>query len=223
VRVDLKFMQDLHNKEFATKESLAQRASTIIAGLTTLGGIVAFVIVNFKPVDPRLTVMFCLAALVAGIALGGAAGYLAWSYRVPPLDDLAKPTQWLSYWNGLRAQAAAGTVASAEAEFTDYLLTQYAEIGDRNIDANFTRGTRLVASNNLLLASLACVVLTSLVFYYNNYIAGGHAVEKGVRSMITSKDALVCLPAADLLTGSGDGRPGPRPVPLPAPAPDRKQ
>src|SRR5437867_7626688 len=123
--MDLKFMQDLHSKEFSTKESLAQRASTIIAGMTTLGGVLAFVIVNFKPVDRPATAVFWLVTVASGIALSAAAFYLVWSYCVPALNDLAKPTEWLSYWNDLRQQAAAGKITSAEVEFTDYLQTQY--------------------------------------------------------------------------------------------------
>ncbi len=212
-------MQDLHSREFSIKESLAQRASTIIAGMTTLGGIVAFVIVNFKPFDRPTMVAFWLVTIASGIALSAAAFFLGWSYRVPPLNDIGRPTEWLSYWKDLRQQATAGTVASAETEFSDYLLNQYAEIGDKNIDANFKRGTRLVKSNNLLLASFVLVVVTSLTFYYNNYILRGQISEKGAQFMLTNKDAFICLPAAQMLESGVGSTPQPRPVPVPRPSP----
>ena len=221
--MDLKFMQDLHNREFATKESLAQRASTIIAGITTLGGLLAFVVVNFRSVGHSIDVGFWLLIAASGIALSVTAFYLIWSYRVPPLNEIARPKEWLSYWNDLKTQVKAGKVASAETEFTEYLLSQYADIADRNIDANFKRGTRLVNSNNFLLASFFFIVTSSLAFYYNNYILRDEIRPKGGNQMFSGKDTLVCIPAAQVLdAGCGDGpnpRPKPRPVPIPGPDP----
>lgn len=238
--MDLKFVQDLHNKQFATRDSLSQRASTIIAALTTLSGSVIFVAVNFKPAGAVVAAAFWLLTAASGILLGIAGYYLIRSYNVPPLNDLAKPTEWLAYWNELKGEVAAGKIASAETEFTDYVLQQYAEIGDHNIDVNFKRGTRLVRSNNFLLASFVAIVVTALVFYSSNYILGEKPL-KGVPIML-SNDALFCLPASGVaeqtlkrnveLRVNEDAfmcmpasqvfdatKPKPRPEPLPAPMP----
>jgi hypothetical protein len=214
--MDLKFIQDLHNKEFTTKESLAQRASMIIAGMTTLGGIVAFVIMNFKSVGHSIDVVFWLLTAASGISLSVTAFYLIWSFHVPPLYEIASPKEWLSYWNDLKEQAQKGEVTSAETEFTEYLLSQYAEIGDKNIDSNFKRGTRLMKSNYFFLASFVLIVMTSLTFYYNNYIPQEETRPRGGNEMFTGKDALICIPAAQVLDACG---PEPRPVPVPGPVP----
>jgi hypothetical protein len=217
--MDLKFMQDLHNREFATRDALAQRVTTIIAGITTLGGVAAFVVVNFKPARELITGVFWLLTLASGAALAAAAIYLIWSYRVPPLNDIAKPKQWLDYWNGLNKEVAEGKLTSAEAAFTDYLLNQYAEIGDGNIDANFKRGSRLVKSNNFLLVSFILVVLTAIIYYYNNYLVQDENLWKGVRQMLIDKEAVVCFPAAQIpdMNAGETPKPPPRPVPIPGP------
>jgi hypothetical protein len=238
--LDLKFMQDLHNKEFTTRESLANRASTIIAALTTLGGLVVFIAVNFKSGEAAVTFIFWLFIAASVLMLGTAAFYLIRSYNVPALNDLAKPTEWLTYWNELKQDVADGKLASAETEFTDYLLRQYAEIGDHNIDANFKRGARLVKSNNFVLTSFVLIVVTSLVFYCNNYILGNSSATKGVAKMLSKdalfclpagqdsgwtgksaevpvKDALVCIPAEQAFDAAG----GPKPRPVPSPAPHK--
>jgi hypothetical protein len=60
----VKFMQELHEKEFATKENLASRASTVIAGITTLSGALAFVAINFRSVgQPLLNLVFWLLCI----------------------------------------------------------------------------------------------------------------------------------------------------------------
>jgi hypothetical protein len=220
--MDVKFMQDLHTKEFTTRDALAQRATTIIAGITTLGGLAAFVVVNFKPTGHFIGLLFWPLTIASGIALLAAASYLIYSYRVPPLNDIANPRAWLDYWNSLKQEVTEGKLASAEAAFTDYLLNQYAEIGTPNIDANFKRGTRLVKSNNFMLASFALIVSTSIVFYYNNYIVRDVDQGKGVKNMLTDANALVCIPAAQMSDMNADSvtRPRPRPVPAPLPPPN---
>ena len=221
--MDLKFMQELHNKEFATKESLAHRAGTIIAVLTTLGGVVAFVAVNAKPGDRPFDLAFWFLAAASGLALLTAAFYLVWSYRVAPLNDIARPKEWLTYWKGLKKRAGKekSALAAAEAKFTEYLINQYAEIGDGNIDSNFKRGTRLVNSNNWLLAAFFLVVLTLLTFYVTTYIMPlpAQTQAEGAKSMIDHKDALICIPAAEVLNATGTNGPKPRPVPTPGPSP----
>lgn len=194
--MDLKFMQELYNKEFATRESLAQRATTIIAALTTLGGLLVFVSVNFKSTGSFLDVAFWSLTALSTCCLLTAAFYLIWSYRAGPLQALDKPAAWLAYWNDLKSQVAAGKLTSAENEFTNYLMQQYAVLGDQNIDANFKRGTRLVRSNNFLLASFALIVATSLTFYYQTYIRQN---TQGVAKMV-AKDFLFCLPATQALS-----------------------
>lgn len=220
--MDLKFIQDLHNKEFERKESLAQRASMIIAGLTTLGGVLAFLAVNFKSEGRLVDFLFWLLAAASVAAFLWSAFYLIWSYRVPPLNDIARPKEWLSYWRNLQKEAEEGKLPSAEARFTEYLLNQYATIGDGNIDTNFKRGTRLLNSNNRLLASFVLIVLTSLTFYVGNYIipVSAHTVREGANNMITFKDAFVCVPAPQILNAGGEKKdPQPRPVPMPQPPP----
>jgi hypothetical protein len=217
--MDLKFMQDLHNKEFATRDALAQRATTIIAAITTLGGLAAFVVVNFKPTGHSIELLFWLLTLGSGIALAASASYLICSYRVLPLNDIAKPKEWLDYWNSLKKEVTDAKLASAEAAFTDYLLNQYAEIGDGNIDANFKRGTRLVKSNNFLLVSFVLIVLTSIVFYYNNFVVRGEDLWKGAKNMLVDENTLVCIPAAQIPGMNAVPTPKPRPVPMPRPPP----
>lgn len=217
----LQFMQDLHSKEFTTKESLAQRASTIIAGITTLAGALAFVAVNARWSGHLADAVFWLLTIASAAVLMTAAFYLIWSYRVPALKDIARPKEWLSYWQDLQKQAAEGQLASAETEFNDYLLNQYAEIGDGNIQANFDRGTRLVNSNNALLVAFVLVVLAALMFYVSNYIipASARTAPGGeVTTMITQKGALVCVPA-EKIPGADQKGPKPRPVPNPGPQP----
>lgn len=217
--MDLKFMQDLHNKEFAMKDRYAQRTSNINAGLTTLGGFIAFVVVNFKSVGSSIDIVFWLLIVASCIALSTAAYYLFWSSFVPTLEEIASPKEWLSYWNELKEQVKTGEVTSAETEFTDYLLGQYAEIADRNIDANFNRGTRLVKSNRFLQASFVFIVVTTITFYYNNYILGEGTRRKGDVEMYTGKEALICIPATKVFDAIGKEKPGPRQVPDPKPPP----
>lgn len=222
--MNIQFMQDLHNKEFTMRESLAQRASAIIAGLTTLGGLLAFTAINYKSVEYSLiNVMFWLLTTASGITLLFAAYFLVWSYRVPPLNDIGKPKEWLSYWNHLQKQVEEGEFVSAEAKFTDYLLNQYAEVGEGNIAANFSRGARLVKSNNFLLSSFALVVLTSLIFYFSNYVLSPAKTPlKEANKMFTYENSLFCIPAKSVLQpNDGDG-PKPRPVPTPGPNPAPK-
>lgn len=220
--MDIKFMQDLHNKEFAMKESLAQRASAIIAGLTTLSGLLAFVAVNYKSIgNSSINCLFWLFAIASCMALLWASYYLIWSYRVSPLTDIAKPKEWLSYWKDLQEQAKERKLVSAEEKFTDFLLNQYAEIGEGNIDANFKRGTRLVKSNNAMLTSFALIVLTSFIFYLNNYIlsAPEKTLSKEVKEMLGYENALICIPTTNTSDTSDGSEPKPRPVPIPGPSP----
>ncbi|WP_152561215.1 hypothetical protein [Halomonas salina] len=219
--MDVKFMQELHNKEFALKESLAQRASTIIAGLTTLGGLLAFVAINYEAIEIlSINVMFWLLAIASSITLLSAIYYLIWSYRVPPLNDIGKPKEWLSYWNCLQKKAKEGELVSAEEKFTDYLLNQYAEVGEGNIATNTNRGERLVTSNNFLLTSFALVVLTSLVFYFSNYVFSTEkASSMEGKKVFAYENSLVCIPAISLLEANNRGGPKPRPVPNPGPSP----
>lgn len=219
--MDLKFMQDLHNKEFETKEKLAQRASTIIAGITTLGGVLGFVAMNSTGGDLPMERLLWLVVALSGGALIVASWHLITSYRVPALNDIATPREWLEYWNDLRRQADAGDIESAESEFNSYLISQYAELGDGNIRANFQRGTRLVSSNNYVLASFVLVVLTALVFYFNNYVVASPQGEvlKGTVTMHDPQNTLICVPAGSLSSVGGGGGPKPRPVPIPVPPP----
>jgi hypothetical protein len=219
--MDLKFMQDLHNKEFTTRDALAQRTTTIIAGITSLGGFAAFVVVNFKPTGHSVELLFWFLTLVSGIALVAAASFLICSYRVLPLNEIAKPKEWLDYWNSLKQEVADGKLSSAEEAFTDYLLNQYAETGDLNIDANFKRGTRLVKSNHFLLASFVLIVLTSLVFYYNNYVFQGGELRKEAKNMLVDANTLVCFPAGQIPNMKPGAGPKPRPVPIPNPEPNQ--
>lgn len=221
--MDLKFMQDLHREEFATKEKLAQRTNMIIAGMTTLCGIFAFVIVNFKSIGQFIDVVFWFLTVASGISLSVMAFYLTWSFLVPPLYEIARPSQWLSYWNNLKEQAKKGEVTSAEVEFKEYLLSQYAEIGDKNIDSNFKRGTRLMKSNYYLHASFVLIIMTSLTFYYNNYILQKGIRPRGDTEMFTGENTLICIPAAQVLDAYGNDKPKPRPVPVPGPVPPEQQ
>lgn len=166
--MDLKFMQELHNKEFQTQEALAQRTTTIIAAITTLAGATAFLLINAAAGNSGL--LFYVLVGAATVALIAASVMLAYSYGVQPLDEISRPKEWLEYWNKLKAQEVQRTIVSAEAAFTEYLLHQYADIGERNIDSNVKRGTRLVHSNRLLLAGFAFTVAASIAFYLNNYV-----------------------------------------------------
>ena len=215
--MNLDFYREIHEKEFRRKDSLAQRASVIITGLTTLGGFLAFVIVNYKQSGNAISVFFQFLAAVSLIALGTSAYYLIRSYYVPTLNDIAKPIEWINYWKELlvKYKNSQGTFASADEEFSDYLINLYATIAGENIDANDKRGERLVRSNFALLSAFALVVLTSLVFYYGNNLSREEAKMKGVDQMFTAKDALVCIPAAWI--AESDTKPGKRPVPDPAP------
>lgn len=215
--MDLKFMQDLHNKEIATRESLAHRASTIIAGMTTLGGIVVFIVVNYNSFGSYIDIVFWLLFVASCITLASATFYLIWSYCIPPFLELASPKELFSYWNELKEQVKSGKITSAKIEFNDYLLSQYVEIGDSNVCVNYKRGSRLVKSNYYMLASFVLIVLTSIVFYYNNYILKKEIVQKGDAEMFTGENAFICIQSSEFLDASG--RPKPRPVPLPRPVP----
>jgi len=217
--MDLKFIQDLHDKEFQTKDRLANRASTIVAGITSLSGVLAFIVVNFKALGESTDVIFWVVVVVSGIALAVTCFHLISSYQVPALEQIASPKEWLAYWNELKEKDKLKGSNSAQTEFAESLLNDYVETGDRNIAANFTRGTRLVKSNNALLASFVLVVITSLTFYFNNYILEKEIRLKGGNAMFNEKDALLCVPAAQGLHPTGEARPKPRPVPDPSPLP----
>lgn len=213
--MDLDFYRETHEKEFRRKDTLAQRASTIIATLTTLCGALGFVVVNHKPTDGQGELVFWPLAGASAIALGTCAFFLVKSYLVPPLNDIAKPTEWLKYWQELlvKYKNKQGGFASAEEEFADHLIQLYADVADGNIEANDTRGSRLVISNYALLSAFALLVVTLLAFYYGNYVFP----TKGVDQMFTTKDALLCIPASRVIEQNVD--PGKRPVPDPAPPP----
>ena len=224
--VNLAFYQAIHENEFKRKDTLAQRASTIITGLTTLAGLLAFVAVNYKTNGPSIDAIFWVLAGSAAVALGVAGYFLVRSYRVPALNDIAKPKAWVDYWDELQAKykkADPGAAfPSATEEFTDHLIRLYAEVAGENIDANFTRGERLVKANNALLSAFALLVLTSLAFYYSSYISPAQAAAPGGDTVFhaNAKDALMCFPAGRM-SGATEG-PGKRPVPDPAPPPSPK-
>lgn len=218
--MNIDFIRDIHNKEFERKERLAQRANSIIAGMTTLWGVIGFVFVNYKSHGHSVDTAFWILAVISGLLLLTVGFNLIRSYRVPPLNDIAKPKEWLSYWTELKQkyETGKGTQESAETEFTDYLLKLYADIGDDNIEANFNRGTFLVKSNNYLLGSFVLIVMTSLTFYLNNYILQEETIPKGVNKMFIEKDTYICVPATRCI--GGNGGPGKRPVPDPSPDPE---
>lgn len=227
--MNLDFYREIHEKEFRRKDALAQRVNTIITGLTVLGGLLAFVAVNYKPENPLIDTIFRLLAGTSMIALGVSAYYMVQSYRVPALNDIEKPAEWLRYWQELlvKYKNNQGAFASADEEFNDHLIHLYADVAGENIDANDKRGMRLVKSNNALLATFALLVLTSLVFYYSNYFLPEDMGAKGGNPVFTAKDALFCVPVAQVLNSNGtpgNGGPGKRPVPDPAPpAPSMNQ
>jgi hypothetical protein len=217
--MNLQFYREIHEKEFRRKDTLAQRASTIIAGLTTLWGLCAFVVVNYKPANNSIDILFWFLAGTSMITLGTAAYFLIRSYRVPALQDIARPIEWVNFWQELvhKYKNRQGTFESAEQEFTDHLIRLYAEVAGENIDVNDRRGTRLVRSNNALLAAFALLILTSLTYYYSNVLLREDRATQGGYAMFTTKDALLCVPAARVLESSPG--PGKRPVPDPAPQP----
>lgn len=170
--MDLAFFKELHDKEFSRKDRLAQRATTIITAMTTIGGLLAFVVVNYKRSGGLFDVAFGVLSVLSFAAFLRSVIFLVWSYRVPALNQIPSSKDWLIFWEELTKKYKEGTgaFASADAEFTDYLIRLYAEVSELNIDSNDKRGARLVKSNNALLASFVLLVLTALCFYYNNYI-----------------------------------------------------
>jgi len=221
--MNLDFYRNIHEKEFRRKDTLAQRANTIITIMTTLVGGLAFLLVNFKSVEYLTNVLFGLLSGTSMIVLGISAYYLVKSYRVPPLNDIAKPIEWINYWNELlgKYKNNKGKFASADEEFTDHLIHLYADVTGENIDANFKRGTRLVKSNNALLFAFALLVVSSLTYYYNNYFLQNDLIAKGGDQVFTDKDAMICVPVSHVL--GSNGGPGKRPVPDPSPDPEREQ
>lgn len=221
--MNLDFYREIHEKEFRRKDTLAQRANTIITLMTTLVGVFVFLAVDFKPTEEHLiNILFGLLAGTSMIVLGISAYYLVKSYRVLPLNDIAKPNEWVKYWKELlvKYKNNKGKFSSADEEFTDHIIDLYATVAGENIEINDKRGTRLVNSNNALLFSFVLLVMTSLTYYYNNYFLQDDMIAIGGDQMLTAKDAMFCVPASRVL--GSNGGPGKRPVPDPSPDPERK-
>ena len=190
--------------------------------MTTLSGVLGFVAVNYKPVSNYLDIWFWSITSAAILSLVISGYFLVNSYRVPHLNDIAKPSEWVSYWDEImkKYKEGDGDFASAQDELTDHLIHLYSEIADENIDVNDRKGTRLVYSNYSLLAAFVLLVLTSLTYYFNNHLIQGGSTNKGEAIMLSNKNAFICIQSsfADLFESNGK-LPGKRPVPDPSEPP----
>lgn len=217
--MNVEFFKDLHEKELARRERLSQRSTTIAGWMATLGGILGFLAVNYKLTSYIYDLAFWI---LAGLALAAfLASIFFWiaSFRLPELNQVGAPAEWLAYWLEIKAEydRGEGTMASPEVEFTDYLVNQYAEVSEGNVKINTTRGWRLVYSNSALLASFAFLVLAALSFYYSQYVVRPATPTALANEMVSSKNALYCIPMADALEAR---KPKPRPDPGRSPNPD---
>ena len=175
--MNVQFYSDLHAVQVATKERLAQRANTIITGLTTLSGILGFLVVDYSSFGVTEGWPFYVLACATFFLLVVSIGYLIASFRVPFLQEIAPSSQWVSFMKGLRKKYSGqeGAEAKANEEFENYVIEQYAEVADGNKESNTDRGMRLVSSNNALFSALALLVVTSLAYYYLGHVAGTDA------------------------------------------------
>jgi hypothetical protein len=171
IEMNLDFYKDLHERQFATKEKLAQRTNTIVKLLIFLIGTISYVLVSFKNTLVTCNIVFYSLFALSCALLSLSTVFLIRSYNVPMLRSLDKPSKWYEYWNDLteKYSNSKGTFKSPEEEFTDHLIKLYVKMTDENVDSNDLRGNRLVKSNYYALVSVIFVALTSLFFYLNNY------------------------------------------------------
>jgi hypothetical protein len=143
------FYRDIHKQEFDRRETLASRSNAIIAGLTTLGGGIGFLVAGFKDHGAIVELLFWAPIGAAAVAVAVAAGFLIASYRAPPLMDIDAPSAWKKYLAELQAEhrVKPGAFASPDAEFEDTLTSSYIDCTEKNIAINTARGFRLVKSN----------------------------------------------------------------------------
>jgi hypothetical protein len=219
--VNLDFYRDLHKQEFARSDSLATRSNAIVAGLTTLGGVIGFLVVGFKASGRLPDYIFWSLTIAAGLAVSVAVAFLIAFYAVKPLRDLEKPSAWRQYLAELTAEykAAQGKFTSAEAEFEYYVIATYAEATDQNIAINTARGYHLIKSNFAMIAAFVLVVSASLSYYYANSINPRVIDVQEVAHMLSNRESLVCVPTGHVVEAAT--APGTRPVPgfPPPPAP----
>ncbi|WLG82941.1 hypothetical protein PSH97_17640 [Pseudomonas cucumis] len=217
--MNLDFYREIHEKEFRRKDSLAQRASAIITCLTTLGGVAGFIVMNYKRSIISVDVAFWFFAAASIVMLLIASFWLVQSYRVPVLQDIDRPTEWMLYWKelALKYTSEKGAFNSAEEEFKDHLMNSYADIGSANIDANDKKAVRLNRGNNAVLAAFAFLIIDSLVYYYSNGLLKDYLQVNRGEQMFNLEKSFICIPALE--AGNSVNRPGPRPVPGPSPSP----
>jgi hypothetical protein len=218
----LDFYRDLHKLEFDRREAMTNRSSAVVAGLTTLGGLIGFLVVGFKPPGGVPDYLFWSLLIAAGIAVITAAAFLIASYTAPPLLDVDRPTVWRQYLVDLTEEykLAAGSFPSAEAEFEDHLMSTLAAATDKNIATNTIRGYRLVKSNLAMLAAFVLVVFAAVIYYYANAVQRPSTDIQKVMQMLATQYSLVCIPTERSVEAAT--KPGTRPVPSPVPKPGQK-
>lgn len=214
---DVTFYRELHYKEFERQEMLAGRSSGLIAVLTTLSGLLAYLLTTFKPSAMLATGLFWGTATVAAGALVAAATFLIRSYDFEPLTDIDGPDSWRTFYAGLVASyaKAAGTFATADAEFQDHLVSVYAGATEHNIRENTKRGARLVQCNQAMLFAFVFLAIAAVAFYYSSSSATLQN-DRRLAGVLAMPSAVICVPVAEATQEPGP-KPGTRPVPTPKP------
>ena len=214
--MNIEFYKGLHEKEFERNDSLFQRANLITTVLTTLGGLLGFLVLSYKDTGRLPSIPFWCFWTLSVISISFSCFWLCMSYQVPVLQEISRPSEWLKYFNQLKEyhEHESDVEQKVNADFNDYLMRQFVNVADANISVNTRRGLCLLRSNKFLLAALPLIALSFLYFYAITHGASQNELSPDSNRSMPSEFTLHCI--ADPKESPPSG-PSPRPVPRPAP------